>query len=356
MNASEITNLKGRVSNCEQNLSIARVDIASNSSTIRYVNEDLTTLTNRVSTDETNITNNTTEINNIKSQLNSIPINPYEGLYSYVYDNNVRLNYNYNFGYLIYWKRTGKWFCAINDNDFLNQNTTDIILPGHVKKLNSDGTINEIISDVYYFLNAPAETGNIRQSLPNLKTITTLPDVNTLDIDILGAQNLYYFNLMNGLKIIKLKLSSTEGVYNIYSKSLRIPASVNECILSSIGFNELIFEHSTETLKLQINQCTFNDSITCKANLTSDSYIKNTSSYSLMLPIEMNVSHSFLSKVEINLFVQNYHMLSLHYPLNLDSSNNPSLPNSMTFKVIFKYVITPQTNLESGNLHATTWI
>ena len=76
----------------------------------------------------------------------------------------------------------------------------------------------------------------------------------------------------------------------------------------------------------------------------------------MMLPTEMNVSHSFLSKVEMNLFVQNYHMLSLSYPLNLDSSNKPSLPNSMTFKVIFKYVSTSQTNLELGNLHSTTWI
>ena len=118
----------------------------------------------------------------------------------------------------------------------------------------------------------------------------------------------------------------------------------------------MIFEHSTETLKLQINQCTFNDSITCKAALTSDSFIKDTSSYSMLLPIEMNVSHSFLSKVQMSVFVQNYHILNLHYPLNLDSSNKPSLPNSMTFKVIFKYVSTSQSNLELGNLHATTWI
>ena len=76
----------------------------------------------------------------------------------------------------------------------------------------------------------------------------------------------------------------------------------------------------------------------------------------MSLPIEMNVSHSFLSKVEMSVFIQNYHILNLHYPLNLNSSNNRSLPNSMTFKAIFKYVITPQTNLELGNLHATTWI
>ena len=76
------------------------------------------------------------------------------------------------------------------------------------------------------------------------------------------------------MKVFKLKLSSTEGVYNIYAKTLRIPASVSECVLTSICFNELVFEHSKETLKLQINQRGFYGSIRCKATLTSDSYVK----------------------------------------------------------------------------------
>ena len=70
----------------------------------------------------------------------------------------------------------------------------------------------------------------------------------------------------------------------------------------------------------------------------------------------MKVSHSFLSKLQSNVILTNYHKVSLYYPLNLNASLNPSLPFSMTFKVIYDFTNYNQYYLEQGNLHATTWI
>ena len=112
----------------------------------------------------------------------------------------------------------------------------------------------------------------------------------------------------------------------------------------------------TDTLKLQMDGVSVGKSLTCKATLTSDSYIKNTLSGERLLPIDMKVSHSFLSKISSNVILNNYHKVSLYYPLNSNESFRPSLPFSMTFKVIFDFTNHNQYYLEQGNLHATTWI
>ena len=171
------------------------------------------------------------------------------------------------------------------------------------------------------------------------------------------VSNLKSLNVMNGLKALKLYLSNESG-YDNHVKYLKIPSSVDECVLTNIGFDEVVFEHGcNNNLKLQMDGRLVYNSITCKTNLSSDSYIKNTYSYEYLLPIDMKVSHSFLSKIQSSVYTANRNKISLYYPLNIDMSTyRPTLPFSMTFKVIFDYTNYNQTYLENGNLHATTWV
>ena len=75
------------------------------------------------------------------------------------------------------------------------------------------------------------------------------------------------------------------------------------------------------------------------------------------MPIDLKVSHSFLSKIQSTVYTANRNKVSLYFPLNIDMSTyRPTLPFSMTFKVIFDFTNYNQSYLENRNLHATTWV
>ena len=312
------------------------------------INENIT----NISTNASSIVRNTTEINNIKNQLSGIPINPYEGLYSYVYNGNKPIiNYNYNFGYLLYWKgNNNKQFCAINDNEHLNQNVTDIILPGHVKKLNSDGTINEIVNNIYYTIDAPSETGDIRQSLPNLTNITTEPSVIQIQCNLSGAPNLRYFNLFEGLQILKLSYPS----FNENNKiNLKVPSSVIECELTNITFTNLIIEDGPQDLKLTYKANHILGKFVCNRILTNTSWFNMTvggvtPAVKPPLILETNISLlKLLYSNDLGYYEQPIiggdsivYSLTTYTTLifnekDINYANIPSLPNTLKFRRIY---------------------
>ena len=81
---------------------------------------NISTNTANISTNSGAIASNTIEINNIKNQLSTIPINPYEGLFYSVYtagNNRAAINYNFNIGGIIYWwnNNANAYITAINN-------------------------------------------------------------------------------------------------------------------------------------------------------------------------------------------------------------------------------------------------
>ena len=187
----------------------------------------------------------------------------------------------------------------------------------------------------------------------NLKIITTLPDVYSINFNISSSPNLNTLNIFGGLQV--LTLYNTSNVNNKL-RFLIVPDSVKECVLTNLSFDEIIFDcGNTETLILKINGCTIHNSLTCKALLSSDSFIKNTYSGDRILPVCLNVSHNVLSKIDSSVFLNNYHILNMFIPINYDSNIHPVLPYSMTFKVIFNYTPVASSQYEFYNLHTSNW-
>ena len=218
---ADITTLQSDISDCQRNISITRIDLSTVSSEVGYLSQDLTSLSSTVSTNTSNIATNTfniatntTEINNIKGLIGNIPINPYEGLYTSIYDSVSRaaLQYNYAIGSMIFWVSSNIYTTVINNNDQnyqINDDVTSIILPGTIKQLNSDGTINQVIRKILYKIEAV--NSDSRKVMNTLTTITTLPDVYSLDLDLTGAPNLKYYNLFEGLQELTLSSNSIEA-------------------------------------------------------------------------------------------------------------------------------------------------
>lgn len=284
--------------------------VNQNTQDISDIKTDLNTITNEVSTKES-ITSHNSDISNLQSQINStasalelkesttshntdisniqasiasIPINPYEGLfYSRYGGNNVIIEFNYNLGNMIFWPDgtgLGSYNTSINNVDTTNhvELSSDIetlILPGTIKKLNSDGTINTIIRKLYYVLDPTTTPG--RKLLNNLKTITVLPDVWRIELNCLGTPNLSSLNLFNGLQ--KLSLGN---MYNI--NYLKIPSTVNECWISNCIFMDLSFEPSNIELKLTYTDNRINNKLKIMRKLSSDSSINVSNSSSIDYP------------------------------------------------------------------------
>ena len=138
---------------------------------------------------------------------------------------------------------------------------------------------------------------------------------------------------------------------SVYLRKLRVPKSVMECVLNNIEFEDLIIETNyNSTLKLQIDGCRILNTFECKCSLSDDSYIKNTYENQRLLPVDLKVSFNVLTKIDQSVYVSNYHILSLYLPMK------PTLPYSMTFKVIINYTSYELKFYELKNLHATTWI
>ena len=175
-NTTDITNLKSRVSTCETN----------------------------ISTNSTNISNNTTEINNIKNNL-------YDALYRSVYasgNNRAAIEYNYGLGKIIYWWSSGMsiYVSAINNTDesfHLSDDVQSLMLPGTIKQLKSDGTLNGIINKLYYAIDE-VDGGSSRKELRYLTTITVLPDVYSINFNLNAAPRVMNLNLFEGLQELTL--------------------------------------------------------------------------------------------------------------------------------------------------------
>ena len=199
------------------------------------------------------------DISNLQNQINSIPINPYEGLYYFVYGTSLTnpvMIFNYNKGKMIFWENDDDndgYITSVNnaDTDYcIFSTTTNLILPGSIKIINSDGSVNSIVNRIRY----DAENYSWRKTLNNLKIITILPDVWKINFDLTMIPNLSSLNLFNGLEKISLS-----NAYNI--NYLKIPSSVNECSISNCIFMDLSFEPSNIELKLTYRKLSSDSSI-----------------------------------------------------------------------------------------------
>ena len=109
-------------------------------------NEDVLSLSSRIQNNTSNISINSTTIDNHEiriTALESNPVNPYEGLLSYSYVNMdaTIINYNNNLGNMIIWNSGNDniYMTDINNIDTpnnveLSDNIKHVVLPGIVKK------------------------------------------------------------------------------------------------------------------------------------------------------------------------------------------------------------------------------
>lgn len=239
------------------------------------IGNNLSNLSEKVETNENDIsdldertTTNENDITTINNTISNIPINPYEGLFKpiYISSNRPGLEFNYNTGKLIYWSSGEYWKASLNNMDEnynLNDGIKNITLPGTIKQINADKTINQIINKILYAIDNPT---NDRKTLSNLKIVNVLPDVSTINFNLSGAPNLLSLNLFNGLEKITLS-----NAYNL--QTLIIPASVTEANISNSIFMNLIFEDSNLELKLTYTDNRINNKLKIMRKLSNDSNI-----------------------------------------------------------------------------------
>ena len=222
------------------------------------------------------------DISNIQNQINNLNLgSPYESLFYFKYGTSLTnpiMVFNYDKGRMIFWENTdeGGYITSVNnaDSDYcIFSTTTSLTLPGSIKIINSDGSVNSIVNRIRY----DAENYSWRKTLNNLKTITILPDVWKINFDLTKIPNLSSLNLFNGLEKISLS-----NAYNI--NYLKIPASVNECSISNCIFMDLSFEPSNIELKLTYTDNRINNKLKIMRKLSSDSSINVSNSSSIDYP------------------------------------------------------------------------
>ena len=250
---------------------------------------NITNLSSSVSTNTSNISTNTSNIANLQNQINNLQLGtPFEGLFQPIYNaSGATIKLNYNKGFLRYWAYGGHINCAINDTKFSEYefNASSVILPGKVKQINQDGTVSEILENIYYTI----DSGTNRKELTTLSTITTDPDVYSLNIKIQMTPSLRYFNLMEGLK--ELTISRSPLIRTGNGLSLTIPSSVISCSLSGIVLNNLTFISDTPAslgLTLSIIYCQINDKLTCCRTLQSGATFTSNGNYKAPNVMEVN--------------------------------------------------------------------
>ena len=115
------------------------------------IESDISNLETRMTTAESNISTNTSNISSLQTQINNLNVgSAYEGLYYSRYLNQyVIVEFNYNIGSMLFWPDTDFYTTPINNVDSTNHvelsnDTKSLILPGTIKKLNSNGTVNTI--------------------------------------------------------------------------------------------------------------------------------------------------------------------------------------------------------------------
>ena len=265
--------------------------VNQNSQDISNLDTRVTNVENRLLTDESDIDNLQSDVSNLITVVSNIPINPYEGLlsYSYVDLDATIINYNNNQGNMIIWNSGNDniYMTDINNIDTNNNveisdNIKHIVLPGIVKKINQDNSINKIIDKIRYALIAPASN---RKTLNSLTTITILPDVYSIEFNLTASPNLKYFYIFEGLQILKLS--------NGTIPHLKIPSSVVECEIINCSFYSLTFEGANNNLKLTYTDVYVKTKLKCSRELTYNSSINVSNISNIDYPsgiLECNVS------------------------------------------------------------------
>ena len=368
-NTTDISNLKTRMTTAESNISTNTSNISTNTSNINNLSAsvstnttDISNLKSRMTTAESNISTNTSNISNLQTQINNLNLGTaYEGLfYSRYSGNNVIIEFNYGLGNMVFWPDGlgyGSFNTAINNLDTINhcELSSDIetlILPGTIKKLNSDNTVNSIIKKLYYTLDPTSTSG--RKALNSLKTITVLPDVWRIELNCSATSNLSSLNLFNGLEVLWLS--------NAHIETLKIPSTVVDCNIWECNFEELIFEDSNKELDLEYRKSSTTNKLTCKRKLTTNTYIEGEYTH-ISAPQTIEVNTNFLLHLDNNESLGKFEdsdgiihnllktTLILYYSDTSHDTAN-TFP-SLTFKSIHNRSYKLQTDY--SYLHTTNW-
>ena len=155
-NTSDISDIKDRLDVDEILINDNSTNISTNTTNISTNTTDITNLKDRVSNCENNISTNTTNISNLQSQISNLNLgSPYEGYYYSLYNDTTHpvIQFNYNKGRMIYWSDSSRYKSAVNDvgENCINTSVKELTLPGNIKLLNSDNTVNQYMSDIIYY-------------------------------------------------------------------------------------------------------------------------------------------------------------------------------------------------------------
>ena len=355
-NTSDISDIKDRLDVDEILINDNTTNITNNTTNISTNTTDITNLKNRVSNCENNISTNTTNISNLQAQINGMSNNPYEGYYYSIYTDagtsRAKIRYNYNIGDMMFWYNGAYWQAVVNDTylgPLINQDIKDITLPSHVKQIDQNGNVTKYIDNITYYI----ETGNNRMTMNSLITLTTEPDVRRLNIDITAAPNLRYFNLLEGLQEIKI---NNTGNYPI---NLIIPSSVIKCELVDAQFNNLTFisDISSTALRLIITRTWIFDKLTCCRTLASNSSFTSDSNHYAPNVFEVNTDFIYMMP-DSNCFGTSLNrntsesILILRYSESIDT---PGLTwTSKTFRTVYNQSRKAKSAY-NGKITATNW-
>ena len=279
-NSNDIDNLSSEVNTLTSETSTNTTNISTNTNDISDLKTRMTTAEGTLTSVESNITTNTNDISSLQSQISALSVgSAFEGYYYSIYSDagssRAKIRYNYNIGDMMFWHNSSRWQAVINDTylgPLINQNIKGITLPSRIKRIAEDGSVAQHLDTLTYLIEAPSESGN-RMTMNNLKTLTTEPDIKRLEINLTAAPNLSYFNLLEGLQILKLSYSSFSPNHN--KISLTIPSSVVECELKSLTISNLIIDDGPQDLKLTYTANLITNKFICNRTLT------NTSSFSM---------------------------------------------------------------------------
>lgn len=363
----------------EINESIAVIDnsltnlssrVSTNESDISTINENITTLDTSVSNISSRVSTAESDIDELQAAISGLSSIEYEGMYKYVTDSisgHYGVMLNFKQGGMLYWNdnRSGAVLNNVDNQFTLNSNIQSLTLPGYYKS--SDG--QNVYTNLIYYIDAPSSSStNPRKTLNNLKSITTEPGVLKIDFNLSAAPSLRYFNLMEGLEEINIigtkpnSSTSRPDLPNIIN--LRIPSSVKKCTLKDLFLGDLIFEGYTisyngvatlDELDLSLNNVWVCDTLYCVREIKTLS----TSNMSYcMAPRILQCSFGFLQNITSTSLGTldgegiTTTTLYLHQPLE----DITSLTNTLHFKRIINETKRASSVYSTSNLEADTWI
>ena len=304
---------KESVSNHDRDVSNINTALSSKVSSATY-SQGMTNVNNELALKETITAHNAdiTQLSNSIATLQTKIEKEYVGNY-YVDKTNRRIYFAngliFNYNYLQN-EQHPDTYIAVNLYRPLGSYATikDLILPG---SLYTDPNL-----DFHYWW-----SGSTTYS--NLTSLTISGDLFNINLNLDYMPKLQHFNLMEGLQEITIN-SNTSSMKSI--PSLKIPSSVKACYLTSINFNDLIFEGGTN-LKLVLTECSVSNKIICERELTSDSNIERSIPFMNMVIKYLSVDYSFLSKLsDTNTFGE---------IILIDTQDNPQTYHYSDFTTLF---------------------